>query len=107
MNAFKAAGAFAAALFVMSAQIGCAAYRKCGFDGCPGDARITIEVRALLNQHADLEGANSVRVQTLDREVYLSGLVDTPYQRQMAQMIAQQAPGVVQVVNMIAVNNAR
>ena len=26
---------------------GCATYQKCGFRGCPGDARITAEVQAL------------------------------------------------------------
>jgi osmotically-inducible protein OsmY len=39
--------------------------------------------------------------------VYLSGLVDTPLQRQMAESIALQAPGVVRVVNMIAISNEK
>jgi osmotically-inducible protein OsmY len=89
------------------ALTGCATYRKCGFGGCPGDARITAEVRTLLDQHPALEGSNTVYVQTLDQAVYLSGLVDTPFQRQMAQSVALQAPGVTRVVNMIGVSNQR
>ena len=107
MSEFKAACAVGVALILTSALIGCATLRKCGFDGCRGDAHITVEVSTLLNQHPELEGANSVHVQTLDHVVYLSGLVDTPLQSQMAESIALQAPGVARVVNMIAINNAR
>jgi osmotically-inducible protein OsmY len=99
--------AFAFALIVAGALTGCATYRKCGFDGCPGDAKITVDVRALLDQHPALESPNTVYVQTLDHAVYLSGLVDTPFQRQMAQSVAFQVPGVARVVNMIGISNAR
>jgi|ERR1035441_7286025 osmotically-inducible protein OsmY len=107
MNRFNGACACGVALILTGALNGCAAYRKCGLEGCRGDAHITVEVSTLLNQHSDLEGANSVHVQTLDHVVYLDGLVDTPLQRQMAESIALQAPGVAQVVNMIAINNTR
>ena len=60
-----------------------------------------------LDRHAELQGANSVHVQTLDRVVYLDGLVDTPAQRRTAESIARQAPGVARVVDMIAISNAR
>jgi osmotically-inducible protein OsmY len=52
-----------------------------------------------------LEAPNLIRVQTLDHVVYLSGLVDTPLERQMAEAVALRATGVVRVVNSIAVNN--
>jgi osmotically-inducible protein OsmY len=107
MIRFNTACAFAAALILTGALTGCAAYRKCGFDGCRGDAKITVEVSTLLYRHPELQGANAVFVQTLDGEVYLNGLVDTPLQRQTAESIALQAPGVAQVVNMIAINNTR
>jgi osmotically-inducible protein OsmY len=107
MSRFNGALAFGTALILTSAVIGCASYRKCGFDGCPGDAKITDDVSTLIYQHPELQGANSVFVQTLDGEVYLNGLVDTPLQRQMAESIALQAPGVARVVNMIAINNTK
>src|SRR5271165_443920 len=92
--------AFAFALIAAGALAGCATYRKCGFDGCPGDAQITAGVWALLDQHPALESPNTLYVQTFDHAVYLSGLVDTPFQRQLAQSVALQAPGVERVVNM-------
>ena len=107
MGRFNTTCAFAAGLILTGVLTGCTTYRKCGFDGCPGDAKITAEVNALLNQHPELEGANSLYVQTLDREVYLNGLVDTPFQRETAESIVLKTPGVAGVVNMIAVNNDR
>ena len=87
---------------------GCATvgtYAKCGAGGCPGDTTITADVRALLDRYPALEAPNLIRVQTLDHVVYLSGLVDTPLERQMAEAVALRATGVVRVVNSIAVNN--
>jgi len=107
MPKFNTAWAFAAALILTGALTGCATYRKCGFDGCPGDAKITAEVSTLIDQHPELQGSNSVYVQTLDHEVYLTGLVDTPLQRGTAESITLQTPGVTRVVDMIAVNNEK
>jgi osmotically-inducible protein OsmY len=90
------------AITVTAALPACAVYRKCGLSGCPGDARITAEVRALLDQHAALGPPNLIRVQTLDRVVYLSGQVSTDLQREIAQSIALEAPGVARVVNSLA-----
>ena len=84
---------------------GCAAYdayRKCGFHGCPGDAAITAEVRSLLDQHPALGPPNQVYVQTLDRVVYLMGQVATDLQRQIADSVAREAPGVRQVIDTVA-----
>lgn len=83
---------------------GCAvyeAYQKCGLRGCPGDARITNEVRGLLSQHAALGPPNQVYVQTLDRVVYLSGQVATDLQRDTAAAVAREAADVRQVENEI------
>ncbi|MFI4868824.1 MAG: BON domain-containing protein [Steroidobacterales bacterium] len=85
---------------------GCAAYSKCGFRGCPGDAKITAEVRAQLDQYPALGGPNSVRVQTVDNVVYLYGQVDTDMQRQLAESVAVQATGGAQVVDSISLSNA-
>ena len=84
---------------------GCAAYHaygKCGLHGCPGDAAITAEVYALLDQHPVLGPPNRVYVQTLDRVVYLTGQVATDLQREIADSSAREALGVRQVIDTIA-----
>jgi len=54
-----------------------------------------------------LQPPNLIQVQTLDHVVYLSGLVDTDFQQQMAQSVALQAPGVSRVVNSIGLSGGR
>ncbi len=90
---------------VLSGCASYAAFAKCGFGGCPGDPNITANVQALFKQHAALEPPDLIYVQTLDYVVYLTGLVDTPLERQMAESVALEATGVARVVNSIAVNN--
>jgi len=82
---------------------GCAAERKCGWGGCPEDAQITANVRTQLNRHSDLEGVNSINVQTLDHVVYLSGEVGDGLMKATAESIARKVPGVSRVENTIAV----
>jgi osmotically-inducible protein OsmY len=95
------------AVLLAVALSGCATYRKCGFEGCPGDAKITAEVKALFQQHPVLEPPNLLTVQTLDQVVYLYGLVDTDYEREIAEFVALQAPGVAKVVNSIGMSGNR
>jgi osmotically-inducible protein OsmY len=94
---------FAFALILTSALAGCATYGKCGIDGCPGDATITANVQAQLNQHPDLGGPNSINVETLNHVVYLDGLVSTGMDSRTAESVALQVPGVSRVVNSVAV----
>jgi osmotically-inducible protein OsmY len=94
-----------AAVAVLLSVAGCASLEGCGAEGCPEDRRISGEVRALLEGHPALEAPNRVTVQTLDRVVYLNGLVDTPYQKELAEAFARQAAGTVRVVNLIGVSN--
>jgi len=101
---------WAAAVIATGALSGCmtySAYRKCGFDGCPGDATITNEVRALFNQHPVLEPPNIIDVQTVNHVVYLNGLVDTDLERQLAESVAREAQGVTQVINSIGISGNR
>ena len=100
---------FALAITLMLAGVlsGCAAYKKCGFGGCPGDAEITADVRALFDQHPVLEPPNLLEVRTLDHVVYLNGVVDTDTQRLMAESVARQAKGVTKVVNSIGLSGGR
>jgi osmotically-inducible protein OsmY len=81
---------------------GCAAYEKCGFGGCPGDADLSAAVESAFKGHDALQPPNLIRVQTLNRTVYLYGLVDTDIQRLMAEDLAKQVPGVTKVVNSIS-----
>ena len=95
------------ALVLTGALPGCAVYGKCGFHGCPGDAQITAEVRALFNQHPVLEPPNLINVQTLNHVVYLYGLVDTDLESEIAESVARRAPGVAKVVNSIGISGNR
>ena len=90
-SAFIAPGLFA----------GCAVERKCGFQGCPGDAQITTNVKSLFNQHPEI--GTEVNVQTLNHVVYLSGFVAAGEMRATAEDVAGTAPGVSKVVDTIAV----
>jgi osmotically-inducible protein OsmY len=89
------------AVVLAGSQGACAVYRKCGFTGCPGDTQITAEVTARFNHYPVLEPPNLVYVQTLDRVVYLTGEVNTETERDLAQAVALQVPGVTRVINSI------
>ena len=106
MNNPGKARVLAFGVVLANALAGCAAYEKCGFQGCPGDAMLTAEVQALIAQHPALQPPNLIYVQTLDHVVYLSGMVDTGTERLLAESIARSAPGVRRVVNSIAESNA-
>jgi osmotically-inducible protein OsmY len=99
-----------ACLIILSGILsGCAAYsayRKCGSGGCPGDAKITAEVRALLTQQPALQPPNQIYVQTLDGVVYLTGQVATDLQRDSAGAVAHEANGVSRIMNTIALTYA-
>jgi osmotically-inducible protein OsmY len=86
---------------------GCAALNHCGFGGCPGDAKTTADVQALFEQHPALGPPNLLSIQTLDRVVYLYGLVDTDLERQLAESVAHEVPGVENVVNSIGISGNR
>jgi osmotically-inducible protein OsmY len=94
----------ALALLLTGALPGCAAYQKCGFGGCPGDAKLAAAVRTAFETHPELEPPNLIKVQSVDQVVYLYGLVDTDFQRQMAEAVAHQAPGVTNVINSIGLS---
>jgi osmotically-inducible protein OsmY len=93
--------ALALASMLAGALPACAVYQKCGFAGCPGDAKITSDVRAQFLRYPALQPPNLLHVQTLDHVVYLSGQVDTELERSMAASVARQVVGVTRVVNSI------
>ena len=104
VNKFRRLHASAFALTLTGALCGCAAYEKCGLSGCPGDAQLAAGVRAAFEEHPELEPPNLLKVQSVDHVVYLYGLVDTDFQRQMAEAVAHQAPGVAKVINSIGLS---
>jgi|HubBroStandDraft_1064217.scaffolds.fasta_scaffold02612_5 hypothetical protein len=94
-------------LSLTSALFGCAAYREykeCGYAGCPGDAKITAEVKQALARHPDLGGTDMVYVETINHVVYLTGQVDSGLQREAAESVSRKASGVTQVVDNISIS---
>ena len=63
------------ALLLIGLLDGCAAERKCGFDSCTDDQKITAAVRTIFDQHPDLGPPAAIQVQTQNHIVYLNGLV--------------------------------
>lgn len=108
MNTLSQAARLTYALGVVAFLHGCAAlstYQACGAAGCPGDATITASVQQSFAQHPAIEAPNLINVQTLNHVVYLYGLVDTDLQRQLAESLARQVPGVTRVVDSIGLRN--
>ena len=105
MKTLKQPGALALAACLAWALAGCAPYEKCGFAGCPGDAQITADVRAVFDRHPELGPPGLLSVQTLDGVVYLYGVVNTDLVRDQAESIALLAPGAKKVVNSLGVTN--
>lgn len=104
MSAAHRAVRLALATAVAVSLGGCGAietWNKCGA-GCPGDAEISAQVRARLNDYPALLAPNHVYVSTLDHVVYLSGEVATDLQRETAESVARATPGAPRVVNLIS-----
>jgi hypothetical protein len=97
----KKSHALVAALIVAAAPPGCAAFPHSSNPTV--DQRITTDVEARFRQHPELEAPNRIDVQAINRVVYLSGTVSAGLQREYAESIANQAPGVTKVVNSISV----
>jgi osmotically-inducible protein OsmY len=99
----------APALFICLAAglTGCAAFAQGGLLESPADARISAEVRTLLERSPALDAPNLISVETRAGVVYLRGLVSTPYQVGAAGSLAAEAPGASQVANLLSIDNAR
>jgi osmotically-inducible protein OsmY len=94
--------ALAIALLLSGFLPGCAVERKCGLEGCPGDAKIRADVLVSISKHPEV--GPRVYVQTLDHVVYLSGFVGAGEMKDIAEDAARHTPGVTRVVNSIAVS---
>jgi len=97
----KKARAFIAALTLASTLSGCAVFPHSS--NPPVDQNITADVETRFEQHAELEAPNLLRVQTINRIVYLNGSVATGLQRADAESVANEVLDVAKVVNSIAI----
>jgi osmotically-inducible protein OsmY len=93
--------AFVAALTVAATLPGCALFPQSSNPAV--DRAITADVETRFGQYAVLEAPNQLNVQTINRVVYLNGLVATGLQRWDAESVASQVQGVDKVVNSIGV----
>jgi osmotically-inducible protein OsmY len=97
-NYFRVTGC---ALLLTGLFSGCAVQSK--LEGDSQDAQTTADVETLIEQHPDLDPANTIYVSTRDHVVYLSGLVDSALEITEAKALAAQAPGAAEVVSTIGV----
>jgi osmotically-inducible protein OsmY len=105
MSKPKRVRALSFVLILTGAVSGCASLEKCDSSGCAGDAKITADVQARLNQDTSLGAPDTIAVQTVNRVVYLNGEVDVGLEKRTAESEAKQVPGVKQVVNNITVQH--
>jgi osmotically-inducible protein OsmY len=94
--------ALAAFLLLAAALAGCLSSPPCNSPECQADARINADVKSRIQEHRELGPPNTVYVQTRSGVVYLSGQVATDLQRDTAESVATQTPGVLNVVNSIS-----
>jgi osmotically-inducible protein OsmY len=94
-----------ALVLALSMLAGCATQPSCSKPECAKDATITADVQARFADYPVLQPPNNVRVRTVDGVVYLSGVVDTEFERRLAESVAAQAAGSPRIVNTISVNN--
>ena len=95
--------AFVAALSVAAALPGCAVFPRSSNPAV--DQKLTADVETRFGQYAELEAPNLLTVRTINRVVYLNGLVSTGLQRSDAESAANQVQGVDKVVDSIGVTH--
>ena len=105
MTTFKPIYTMALSTVLSAALFGCADFKPSGTQNSVADAKITADVEARLNEMPELGPPGSVEVQTLDRVVYLNGVVDVGSEKRNAASVATLVPGVTNVVNDISVSH--
>jgi osmotically-inducible protein OsmY len=91
-------------LILVAALSGCATSKVCPGSGCTSDEDTTAAVNTAISAHPDLGPPNEIQVSTIHHVVYLTGIVDTGYQRSIAGSIAASGDGVTKVVNSISLS---
>ncbi|HWY93947.1 MAG TPA: BON domain-containing protein [Steroidobacteraceae bacterium] len=105
MTSSKLRFGFPLAIALMAASAAAVAHGKCESAGCSGDAKITTNVEALLDRHPELGPPSSITVQTRAGVVYLYGEVSSGLERETAESLAEQIPGVARIVDSIFVSH--
>jgi len=89
--------------FILAAAMsGCAAQKACPGSGCTADDTTTAAVSAAISAHPDL--GPQIQVATIHHVVYLTGIVDTGYERSIAGTLAANTGGDTKVVNSISLS---
>jgi osmotically-inducible protein OsmY len=99
-RSITAAGMF----MLLGAMAGCATRTASSDSGYKADDQTTAAVDAAISAHPDIGPAGQVRISTINHVVYLTGMVNSGYQRSVAESVAAQTEGVTQVVNSIGVS---
>jgi osmotically-inducible protein OsmY len=90
-------------LLTAGALLGCVTQQPCSGAKCSADAKTTAAVTSSLESHSELGAPGQVQVQTIDHVVYLTGMVDTSLDQEIADSLAAHTPGVDDVVSTISV----
>jgi osmotically-inducible protein OsmY len=99
LRIFSAVAIVALAGALAGALSGCAAFDKCSPENCKTDTETRKNVSDLVDQHREFGPPGTVRVQTVNGVVYLSGQLDSDFEIRSAEALARQVPGVKDVVN--------
>jgi osmotically-inducible protein OsmY len=91
--------------FILIAGLAACADFKCAPQYCQSDAKITEDVQAVFNEHAEFGPPGELHVHTINGVVYLNGLVNSEMERRSAEAFARQVPGVKDVVNSLSPRN--
>lgn len=100
-----AAGALALA-GILGACAGTRGAGDCTHGGCTADAQLAATVEATIYRHPELRPPNLIYVRAHGGVVYLSGVVSTELQREIAVASAQQVPGQRRVLDDIGIEYA-
>jgi osmotically-inducible protein OsmY len=98
-----------AASILFAAISGCAGQRACSGAGCTSDDNTTAAVDAAIVTNTDLGPPGGIEVSTYDHVVYLTGVVDSEYQKEVAESVAEsvaaESDGGSKVVSSISLSN--
>ena len=94
---------FIATLIVAGALPGCAVSPQSS--NSSADQKITADVQASFRQHSELAAPDQIDVKTVNGVVYLNGSVSAGTQREFAESVAKQTPGVTRVIDSINVTH--
>jgi osmotically-inducible protein OsmY len=102
MHKPKRLSALALSWVLAAVLAGCSVFPKCSPENCAMDTQIKQDVDAVFAQHTELGPPGTIRVQSINKVVYLNGLVNSDLERQSAESLALGVPNVKEVVNSIA-----